>query len=489
MISSPSSSFRAAFLASALLLLPACSGGNERPVEVPWPHSMAGYDDALVTVLEDARAGVLAAPRDSAAWVRLGMLFEAHLKLELAQASYERAVDLDGAQPRVWYRLALMRGKNGDVDGAMEAYGVLEELDGSYAPAWRRKGWLLVGAGRPVQAAVAFERGLTLDPNEAVCRLGLVEVELEQGRAQAALDLLAGIEFIPPASRALFHRLRGLALSRLSRFDEAEPELLKGRGARVSGADPWTKEIASLKVGESAIMLQASRKIESGQAEVGLQMLLELEARDPDDPRIFVRKGRALARLGDWPGAAAAFSRTLELDPDDLGLALALASAMVKADDVAGALAASARLIGLDPELTDAHELRAELLLGEGRATEAAAAVEVARGHGVETAALEVVAGKALLDQGEPARALAAFEAGIVLEPESADALAGRGLAALSLGDRETAATAVSRLRGVDPGHSLLEALEGALQEGAEAAPTTSDGEAPANNSDPDGDQ
>ncbi|MDG1985255.1 MAG: tetratricopeptide repeat protein [Planctomycetota bacterium] len=482
------SPLRAAFLSSALLL-PACSSGSEGPVVVPWPHSMAGYDAALVGVLEKARADVLEDPRDAAVWLRLGMLFEAHLMLELAESSYERAVELDGQAARVWYRLALMRGKNGNVDGALDAYRALEALDASYAPAWRRKGWLLLGAGRPADAAAAFERGLSIDPSEVVCRLGLVEVELEQGRAEEALEQLAGLELVPPASRALFHRLRGLALSRLSRFEEAEPELIKGRGARVSGPDPWMKEVAALKVGESAILLQASRKIESGQAELGLQMLLQLEARDPDDPRILVRKGRALARLGDWPGAAAAFSRTLELDPDDLGLALALASAMVKADDVAGALDAAAHLVDLDPELPDAHELRAELLLGQGRAAEAIAAVGLAREHGVETAALEVVAGKALLDEGEQAAALAAFEAATMLDPGNADALAGKGLAALGLGDRGVAAAAVAELRKVNAAHPLLEALEGALAEGPEASPVSPQAGPPAQTPDPDRDR
>ena len=464
MLKSLSRRLSAAVLASALLVLPACSGGDEPPAEIPWPHSLAGYDDALVVHLEEARADVLSRPREADAWVHLGMLFEAHLMLQLAEATYAVAVQLDDRDPRVWYRLAVMRGKNGKVEAALEAYERLESLE-QYGPGWRRKGWLLLGAGRPWDAWAAFSRAEALTTRDPVAYLGRVEVLLEVDKPEEALGTLELVGPIPPASRALSHRLRGLALSRLSRFEEAEPELMKGRGARTSGPDPWMKEVAALKVGSSAILLQVNRKVEGGQPEAGLQQLRALEERDPDDPRVFVGKGRALARLGDWPGAAAAFSRASELSPDDLGLALALASAMVKAGEVDGALVAAERLIELDPQLAGAHELRADLHLGEGRAEEAAAAVARSRALGVESSSLEVTAGKAALELGDPSGALAAFEAATALDGLSADGLAGKALAALGLGEGAVATAAVEGLRRVDPDHPLLGTLEEALRE------------------------
>ena len=305
---------------------------------------------------------------------------------------------------------------------------------------------MLLGAGQPREASYAFERAEALSPGDPVAHLGRVEVLLEVDKPEEALGTLELIGPIPPASRALFHRLRGLALSRLSRFEEAEPELLKGRGARTSGPDPWMKEVAALKVGASAILLQANRKIESGQLEAALQQLRLLEEGDPDDPRIFVQKGRVLDRLGDWSGSAAALSRASELSPDDLGLALAMASAMVKAGEVDGALVAAERLIELDPQSAGAHELRADLYLGEGRGQDAMAAVAHSRELGVQTASLEVTAGKAALEMGDAARALPAFEAAISLDPASADGLAGKALAALGLGEGAVATAAVEAL-------------------------------------------
>lgn len=461
----PTRPLSVALLTSSLLILPACSGGAAPAFEVPWPHSMAGYDGALVEALEEARGVVLASPADAASWVRLGMLFEAHLQLELAESCYGEAVRLDGAAARSWYRLAAMRGKNGRVAEALDALARVEALEPGYGPAWRRKGWLLLADGRPDEAKTAFERAASLDPTDSVAQLGQVESELEVGDARAALARLDRLEGIAPSSQAFYHRLRGRALSGLGRFGEAEPELARGRGARVGGADPWMREVNALKIGESAILLRAERMIEGGQAAAAVELLGGLEARDPDDPRVFKRKGRALARIGDWPGAAAALSRASELDPGDLGLALASASAMVNANDPAGALRAAERLVVIDPGLADAHALRVELLLGMSRAQEAAAAVAAARSSGVEEASIEVLGGKAALELQDPRAALEAFGAALALDPASTDALGGKALAQLLTGAVEEAAASAAALRAVDPEHPLLPMLAPAFDE------------------------
>lgn len=458
----------AALLTSSLLILSACSGGAAPAVEVPWPHSMAGYDTALVEALEEARGVVLASPGDAASWVDLGMLFEAHLQLELAESCYGEAVRLDGSAPRSWYRLAAMRGKNGRVAEALDALARVEELEPGYAPAWRRKGWLLLADGRPGEAGAAFERAASIDPTDSVAQLGRVESELEAGDAVAALARLDRLVGIAPSSQAFYHRLRGRALSGLGRFEEAEPELARGRGARVGGADPWMREVNALKVGESAILLRAERMIEGGQAAAAVELLRGLEARDPDDPRVFKRKGRALARVGDWPGAAVALSRASELDPADRGLALASASAMVNAGDGEGALLAANRLLEIDPGFADAHELRAEMLLVLGKPAQVSGAIEAAGEQGIETVGLAVTAGKAALELEDFGGARVAFERALELDEGSSDALAGRALSCLELGAREAAASSVASLRSVDPDHPLLGVLEEALAAGGE---------------------
>ncbi len=440
--------------------------GDPAP-EVPWPHSVEGFDPALVEALEAARGTVLAQPDDALAWMRLGMTYEAHVMLEFAGACYEHVVRLDEGDAKAWYRLAVMRGRNGDVDGALSAYARLDALAPEYEPAHRRRGRFLIGAGRPEEAREAFAAVLVLKPGDVIAILGLAEVDLEVGEPEKALARLAALPRVPPSSRAMFHRLRGTALLRLGRHEEAESDLALGRGARGGGADPWMREVGDLKVGASAVLLRADRLIDGGQPAAALDLLRGLEERDPDDPRMLTRTGRAHARLSQWREAAAALARASELDRDDLGLALAAASAQLEAGDDTGALAAVERILSIEADHAEAHELRADLLLGAGRLDEAVAAVGAARELGIETAALEVLAGKAELERSRFAEALPFFTRATELDEQSADAWAGRALAQLELGDPEAARVALERLREIAPEHPLRAALEAALRPAA----------------------
>jgi tetratricopeptide (TPR) repeat protein len=432
--------------------------------EVPWPHSVEGFDLALVEALETARGTVLARPDDAAAWMRLGMTYEAHVMLEFAGACYEQVVRLDEGDAKAWYRLAVMRGRNGNVEGALAAYARQGALAPEYAPAHRRRGRFLIGVGRPEEARGAFAAVLALKPGDINAVLGLAEVDLEMGEPGKALERLAAIPRVPPSSRAMFHRLRGTALLRLGRHEEAESDLVLGRGARGGGADPWMREVGGLKVGASAVLLRADRLIDGGQPAAALDLLRGLEERDPDDSRVLTRKGRAHARLSHWREAADALVRASELDRDDLGLALAAASAQLEADDNAGALAAAERILSIEAAHAEAHELRADLLLGAGRLDDAVAAVGAARALGVETAALEVVAGKAEIERSRFAEALPFFTRATELDERTADAWAGRALAQLELGDTGAARIALERLRAIAPEHPLRAALEAALR-------------------------
>ena len=78
----------AALLTSSLLILSACSGGAAPAVEVPWPHSMAGYDTALVEALEEARGA------ESAEMARQALVRAAIRVEELRAALEELGLEL-----------------------------------------------------------------------------------------------------------------------------------------------------------------------------------------------------------------------------------------------------------------------------------------------------------------------------------------------------------------------------------------------------------
>lgn len=357
----------------ACCVLAACGPASspEPPAVVPWPATTEGWDAALIRALEDEKRAVEADPSNANLWLELGMTYEAHVKYEYAEGAYAEAARVGRDDPKAWYRLAIMRARGVDIAGAVAAFDRVHELEPDYGPAYRRRAQMLLGSGDLDAARDAFARAVECDGADVASRLGLVEIELEYGRSAEALEMLAGMGDVPRGSLALFHRLRGTALSRLGRHDEAARDLELGQGARSRGNDPWSRGINDKKVGDSVLLLRADRLIESGQFPAALQLLDELEQRDPDDARIFTRRGGALARMGRWPDAAAALGRASDLDESDPSAALAAASAYREARDLTTSLRFADRSVALAPKDETAIAIRALVLIGLGRMDDA----------------------------------------------------------------------------------------------------------------------
>ncbi|MEM6672274.1 MAG: tetratricopeptide repeat protein [Planctomycetota bacterium] len=464
MSSSPNFSLRpeARLVAWVALACAGCGGGTP-PTEVPWPADVAAFDRTLVTSLEAARDDVLASPEDPATWMRLGLTYEAHSMIEYASDCYESCVAIDEANAKAWYRLATISSRDGDVEAALDAFARVHALTPDYLPAHRRRGHFLVEIGRPEEARAAYEDALDLEPNDIASRLGLVEVELEVGRPELALTRLDAIANAPPSSRALAHRLRGVALTRMGRADEAAAHLELGYGAKPGGNDPWLREAAEYKVGESALLLRAGRLVDGGQAAAALELLDGLGDHVTEDPRYLACRGRALARLERWSEAAQVLAHASELKPDDVRMALAAASAQLQVGDADGALASAERILAIDPAHLEAAAAAADLHLAAGRIDDVERIVANAADRGEPSAALAVIGGKAALEGARYDDALQRFTRATELDPSSADAWAGRALSHLELGSRDAAADALTRLAALAPDHPLRAALEAEL--------------------------
>ena len=244
--------------AACLTLLLGCGDGGPRApgeapeLNIPAPPSLAGYDRALQAACREAAAGIRDRPAEAQSWVHLGMVYEAHAMHDYARPCFEQAMVLDAEDPRTWYRLAIARARDGAVDGALEAFGRTLALAPDYGPGHRRRARFLVDLGRAQEARDGFRRALEIDPGDMSAELGLVQVELDLGKAQAALGLLSGAEDrlagqgVSRGMRVFAARLEALALTRLGRADEVSGSGYSG--ARPGGSDPWQRELATYKV-------------------------------------------------------------------------------------------------------------------------------------------------------------------------------------------------------------------------------------------------
>lgn len=351
----------------AALLLAAC-GGADAPIEpaaIPLPVDLASFDGELAKVIEAAVAEVEDGADSAGTWLELGMVYEAHSMHDYALACYRRAAQLAPDDAKVQYRLGVAATNQGDAALAEDALERTVELAPDYVPARRRLGRWWLELGETDAARAQFTAALAAEPDDASSALGLAQVLLEEDRPREAIDALADPKFARGAHAALAHRVRGLAMVRLG-LPDALSELERGEGARPGGSDPWSREVAQRKVGESAVLMRAGRLIDRGQAEAGVELLEELVTRSADDARVYRRLAKGYAALRRWRDSAQALTRAAELEPDDPDLFLGIAAAREQEGDRPGAIEALRGAVAIDEAHVEAWVSLALMSLDEG---------------------------------------------------------------------------------------------------------------------------
>lgn len=164
-------------------------------------------------------------------------------------------------------------------------------------------GAALWDAGRRAEAIEAWQAALNAAPEDSELCLRLTEAQLAVHRYAAALATAATL-----GSEA--ERLRGLALYRLGRWEEALAHLQRDE---------------ALQLLMRVEALEALGRAEEAEAE--LERVAGLLGQE--DVRVLGHRARALARRGDDAGALELFRRAHELDPYDPGALFGLGRALV----------------------------------------------------------------------------------------------------------------------------------------------------------------
>ena len=271
-------------------------------------------------------------------------------------------------------------------------------------------------------------------PPDPAVRLAAECADMGRPSAQrvGACTMLLAIPELDAAIRteALAHRGAAYAKTR-------EPTSALADFNAALAADP---EFKPAKLGRAAIL------IESGQLDAAAVLLESVIASGEHAALAHRLRGDLNARWGAPDAAIADYDAALSLDP-------ALAAALANRGAVKQGLGALAdaradfdAALALAPNQTAA---RAGRCWNRLRQNEDAAAAQrdghiAARGDPVLVSA-HLCLGMALLKQHEWVRARAAYESVLALEPANAEALYGRGLAALRAGDRRAGNADIDR--------------------------------------------
>lgn len=441
---------RALALIGVLLAPVSCSPPAEPP---PLPRDLAEFDPELIELVEVRAREVEDAPSRASTWLALGEVYEANGVPTLAQTCYEESVELDHGIAKAWYRLSLVRARNDDRVGALEAMASASGLAPDYAHAHWHIGYWRLDLGEVDRARQAFQIALDLDPENVAAKFGLARADLEDGdheSAAARLEPLASAD-VSEATRAYARLLLGRAYARMGRSDEAGVLLEQGAGGSPGFVDPWRDEIAHLRRGYAARRKDARSLMLAGEHQRALHVLEELRSRRPEDVTVLLDLAtcyRLFRRPGD---ARRALEQARTADPDNTAVLVELARGAMARGEVEAALVDLSVALERDPENAAAHALHADILMSQRRFEEALASFD-------DALRIDGDVGRCLLGRGMALLELARFEDALVslgratrFEDTACGAWVGKGLALEALGRMDEAGAAFDEAERLDP--------------------------------------
>ena len=236
-----------------------------------------------------------AAQLEGMALFRLGRIAEGQALLEAAvEKSPEDAVGL--------FRLAGLYQEANRRQDALRTFVRAAEADPHYNPALTAAGTLLLGEKRHEEARALFEQALQNNPYDLTAHLGLAEIDVDQGRLDAAADRLESmLSWIPGydgarATLALVELRRGRPENALIQVERimANPQR-NPRNVSESLLAALKEYSAERTEDPYAIFLASLLLLDQGQPAVARQGLLAFKSLCPD-PAWQARADRWLAR-------------------------------------------------------------------------------------------------------------------------------------------------------------------------------------------------
>ncbi len=459
-----------AWLGLALVLGAAAFGGFElwqRTGPAPRaPAELAALDPLLQERLEDELARVSLRRRSAAAWLRLGMVFEANALQGDAARAYARALELGPGDARTLLRMACVQERLGDLEAAAQALARAAQAAPERASTWLRLAWWRLDLGRFDEAAQAFERARKLSPDDPLVGLMAARIALEEGRAEDARALLEQGGHLRGRQASFAHHLLSIAHRQAGDFAAAAEAQARSTDQRVAFGDPWDAQVSAFQAGYAALRVRAGRDVLGGRYEAAEEALRQVLAYEPDDLRSLSLLATCRLERGDPTEALELLEAVLRKDPGHFGARLNVALVLLRskgAEPGALAQAHAGLAAALNERPSDARGWRVLAAVAEALGSPSDVLSALDRAVALDPTATDLRLKAAGL--APPADALVRFRTLFEEAPELLEAGYGEVAALLELGQREEARAALARL-STRPGVSSarLGALRAALE-------------------------
>jgi superkiller protein 3 len=283
---------------------------------VPPDVELRGVDTAIVAAIEQARASVGRSAWSGPAWGRLGMVLLVHRFTAEAKICFLQATELDPEEPRwpYYHGIALLEE---DPETAIRKLQRAVHLCGEAGAVRACLAEALLGQDRLDEAEAHFRRILQHHANDPRALLGLSRLAYQRGNLQESLR--SAQRSLQGSARNSSRLLLGQIYQRLG--DQAAADQQSRQAAALREDPPWPdpflQELQGLCTGERANLQRAQKLLDLGRVPEAVTLLQQMVATYPESATCWLMLGRGLVHQGDWPAAAEALQRGLQLAPDN----------------------------------------------------------------------------------------------------------------------------------------------------------------------------
>ena len=207
-----------------------------------------------------------------------------------------------------------------------------------------------------------LEHALRLEPDNQTARINLAKIDLQQGRLQQALELIAPVAGADPERQQAAQLLASIEL-RLQ-AEEGGIGQQQSTSEQGPGDDDSTaaRAVNSLQVGQPARALELIRDLPESDVQT--------------EPRILAVKGRAELLTGDFQAAKETFEVWAGVEPGSADAHFFFAEALIRNNDLATAIERSNEALRIKPNHLLAGVAQVKALAWTDKPQEAEAAID-----------------------------------------------------------------------------------------------------------------
>jgi tetratricopeptide (TPR) repeat protein len=434
----------------------ACGEGEAGRTEAPLPTDLDALEERLAARILEAHADVERTPKRAAAWMHLGMTYEANELYRLALECYAGATERRETA-KTWSRAAQAHEALGELTASVEAIQRSIELEGDYAPSHWRLGSYLFDLGRFDQALASFRAATRHDADYLGGWIGIARVLLQTGKPDESVRVLEQVLSRKPQD-ATARRLLKTALLQAGRPEDAARLNAPWRQKSSPGKDPWHREFRAYR--ERPLMEQALDHLQKGGPKRAVKLLEEFVAEQPDDLNAlsYLAWGYYLSNREE--DALRAAREALAVDPDSVPVLTVLARIHEGSDRSGEALDVLDHVLELEPNDGEALRKRGVIQERTGRHEDAIRSfrrlLELDRRDPEPWLAI----GRCELALERWAGAARTFRQALRNKAPEEEALLGLARAQIGLGELDEAQETVRRLPSLEgDGQRLLETI------------------------------